>query len=396
MKKDSYQVKTEKTVERAVLIAVEIQTQSRTETDDFLTELEFLTITAGGEVEKRFVQRLALPNPKTYVGSGKLEEIADYIERKEISTAIFDDELSPSQIRNLEKELKCKIIDRSTLILDIFAKNAKTNRAKTQVELAQSEYLLPRLTRMWTHLEKQRGGIGMKGPGEKEIETDRRIIRDKIALLKKKLNHLDTQGVTQRKSRSGELRLALVGYTNVGKSTIMNALTNAKILAENKLFATLDSTVRKLVLTKESEVYVPPMVTLISDTVGFIRKLPHQLVESFKSTLDEIKEADILLHVVDISHPTFESQMEIVSETLAEIGASNKTVLTIFNKVDAYSPRPTSEDIFEDETLHDLEDFKNTWYANENAPAIFISARNKEDVNTLRNLLFELCSEHDS
>ncbi|MBO6517764.1 MAG: GTPase HflX [Bacteroidia bacterium] len=393
MKKVSYQVKTEKTLETAVLIAVEVQTQSREETDDFLTELEFLTTTAGARVLKRFVQRLEMPNPKTYVGSGKLQEVADFIERKEINTAIFDDELSPSQIRNLEKELKCKIIDRSTLILDIFAKNAKTNRAKTQVELAQSEYLLPRLTRMWTHLEKQRGGIGMKGPGEKEIETDRRIIRDKISLLKKKLEHIDKQGVTQRKNRSGELRLALVGYTNVGKSTIMNALTDAKILAENKLFATLDSTVRKLVLTRDAEVYVPPIITLISDTVGFIRKLPHQLVESFKSTLDEIKEADILLHVVDISHPTFESQMEIVNETLSEIGAVDKKVLTVFNKIDSYNPRPTSDDIFEDETLHDLDDFMNSWYANENLPAIFISAKNKDDINTLREKLFDLCSE---
>lgn len=393
MKKESYKVKTADNIEKAVLIAVEVQTQSREQTADYLSELEFLTITAGAEVEKTFVQRLAAPNPKTYIGTGKLEEVAAYIEKKGIETAIFDDELSPSQIRNLEGELKCKIIDRSTLILDIFAKNAKTNRAKTQVELAQSEYLLPRLTRMWTHLEKQRGGIGMKGPGEKEIETDRRIIRDKIALLKKKLEHIDKQGVTQRKSRTGEIRLALVGYTNVGKSTIMNALTNANILAENKLFATLDSTVRKLVLTKEAEVYIPPIITLISDTVGFIRKLPHQLIESFKSTLDEIKEADLLLHVVDISSPTFESQMDIVLETLTEIGAGDKPTLTVFNKIDAYNPRPTSEDIFEDETLHNLEDFKNTWYANENVPAIFISAMDKNDINTLRAQLFEICSK---
>jgi GTP-binding protein HflX len=393
LKKTSYQVKTEKVVEKAVLIAVETQQQSREQTEDYLSELAFLTTTAGAEVQKSFVQRLQMPNPKTYVGSGKLEEVANFIEKKEIDTAIFDDELTPSQIRNLEKELKCKIIDRSTLILDIFAKNAKTNRAKTQVELAQSEYLLPRLTRMWTHLEKQRGGIGMKGPGEKEIETDRRIIRDKIALLKKKLEHIDKQGITQRKNRSGEMRLALVGYTNVGKSTIMNALTDARILAENKLFATLDSTVRKLVLTKDSvEVYVPPIITLISDTVGFIRKLPHQLVESFKSTLDEIKEADLLLHVVDVSHPIFESHMEIVRETLDEIGATDKPVLTIFNKIDLYNPRATSDDIFEDEALHNLEDFKKTWYANENVPAVFISAKNKDHINMLRAELFELCS----
>ena len=392
MKKDSYQVKTEKKIETAVLVAVETQLQSREQTGDYLDELEFLATTAGARVAKRFVQRLSLPNSKTYVGSGKLSEVAAFIEKKEIDTAIFDDELSPSQIRNLERELKCKIIDRSTLILDIFAKNAKTNRAKTQVELAQSEYLLPRLTRMWTHLEKQRGGIGMKGPGEKEIETDRRIIRDKIALLKKKLAHIDRQGVTQRKNRTGEIRLALVGYTNVGKSTIMNALTNANILAENKLFATLDSTVRKLVLTRETEVYVPPIVTLISDTVGFIRKLPHQLVESFKSTLDEIKEADILLHVVDISNPTFVSQMEIVKETLAEIGAADKPILTVFNKVDSYNPRATSDDIFEDEAVYNLEDFKKTWYNNENVPAVFISALNKNDINGLREELFDLCN----
>jgi GTPase len=392
LKKELYDVKTAQNIEKAVLIAVEIQTQTREQTADYLDELDFLTRTAGAQVEKTFVQRLAAPNPKTYVGTGKLEEIAAFVENKGVETAIFDDELSPSQIRNLEAELKCKIIDRSTLILDIFAKNAKTNRAKTQVELAQSEYLLPRLTRLWTHLEKQRGGIGMKGPGEKEIETDRRIIRDKISLLKKKLVDLDKQGITQRKSRRGETRLALVGYTNVGKSTIMNALTNANILAENKLFATLDSTVRKLVLTKEAETYIPPIITLISDTVGFIRKLPHQLIESFKSTLDEIKEADLLLHVVDISSPTFESQMDIVLETLAEIGAGDKPVLTVFNKIDAYNPRPTSEDIFEDETLHDLDDFKATWFANENAPAIFICAKDKDDTNRLRMELFELCS----
>jgi GTP-binding protein HflX len=396
LKKESYKVKTAGYVENAILIAVEIQTQSREQTEDYLTELEFLTTTAGAKVINRFVQRLAAPDSKMYVGSGKSEEIAAYIEEHEVETAIFDDELSPSQIRNLEAQLKCKIIDRSTLILDIFAKNAKSNRAKTQVELAQSEYLLPRLTRLWTHLEKQRGGIGMKGPGEKEIETDRRIIRDKISLLKKKLGDIDKQGATQRKSRSGELRLALVGYTNVGKSTIMNALTNANILAENKLFATLDSTVRKLVLTKVSDTYIPPIISLISDTVGFIRKLPHQLIESFKSTLDEIKESDLLLHVVDISSPTFEDQMEIVLETLTEIGAGDKPVLTVFNKIDMYNPRPTSEDIFEDETLHDLEDFKNTWYANVNSPAIFISAKNKEDINNLRKQLFELCANQAS
>ncbi|MEZ4845022.1 MAG: GTPase HflX [Bacteroidia bacterium] len=392
MKKKSFQVNTAKIVETAVLVSVEKQGQNRQETEDFLAELEFLATTADAEVKKWFIQKLQMPDSKTYVGTGKLIEIANYIADKQINTAIFDDELSPSQIRNLEKALVCKIIDRSTLILDIFAKNAKTTRAKTQVELAQSEYLLPRLTRMWTHLEKQRGGIGMKGPGEKEIETDRRIIRDKISLLKKKLEDIDKQSVTQRKGREGELRLALVGYTNVGKSTIMNALTNAEILAENKLFATLDSTVRKLVLVKEAEEYIPPIVTLISDTVGFIRKLPHQLIESFKSTLDEIKEADLLLHVVDISHVNFESHIEVVTETLSEIGAGNKPILTIFNKIDGYNPRATAEDIFEDETIYNLEEFKETWFAKQNSPAIFISAFDKADINLLREKLFELCS----
>lgn len=391
LKKKSYQVKTEEKAETAVLLAVEKQQQSREQTDDYLNELAFLAYTAGADVVKRFVQRMEYPNPKTYFGTGKLSEVKSFVENKSIDTVIFDDELTPSQIRNLEKELKAKIIDRSTLILDIFAKNAKTNRAKTQVELAQSEYLLPRLTRMWTHLEKQRGGIGMKGPGEKEIETDRRIIRDKISLLKTKLEEIDQQGVTQRKSRTGQLRLALVGYTNVGKSTIMNALTKASILAENKLFATLDSTVRKLVLTVESETYQPPIITLISDTVGFIRKLPHQLIESFKSTLDEIKEADVLLHVVDVSNPVFPNQMEVVKETLAEIGAGDKPTLTIFNKIDNYNPRATSDDIFEDEAIYNLDDFKRTWYANENVPAVFISALNKDDINMLRAELYDIC-----
>lgn len=386
-----FQVESAKLLEKSVLVAVELQTQSVNQTRDYLKELTFLTTTAGAEVLKTFVQRRTLPDPRTYVGSGKLIEIQTYILDKGIDLVIFDDELTPSQIRNLETELNCRIIDRSTLILDIFARNAKTSRARTQVELAQSEYLLPRLTRMWTHLEKQRGGIGMKGPGEKEIETDRRVIRDKISLLKKKLDEIDKQSVTQRKSRQGELRIALVGYTNVGKSTIMNALTNAEILAENKLFATLDSTVRKLVLTKEGDVYHPPIVTLLSDTVGFIRKLPHQLVESFKSTLDEIKEADLLLHVVDISHPNFEEQMEVVGQTLMEIGAGDKQTLVIFNKTDQYDPEPTSDDIFEDEAVYSLTDFRSMWMGKENAPACFISAFNREDMLQLRATLYELC-----
>ncbi len=393
MKQQVFNIQSADEVEKAVLVAVETQNQSAQQTRDYLRELTFLAITAGAEVLNTFIQRREFPDPKTYVGTGKLKDVSTYITANEIAVAIFDDELTPSQIRNLEKELSCKIIDRSTLILDIFARNARTSRARTQVELAQSEYLLPRLTRLWTHLEKQRGGIGMKGPGEKEIETDRRVIRDKISLLKKKLQEIDKQSVTQRKKRQGELRIALVGYTNVGKSTIMNALTNADILAENKLFATLDSTIRKLVLTKESEVYHQPIITLISDTVGFIRKLPHQLVESFKSTLDEIKEADLLLHVVDISHPNFEEQMAVVKDTLAEIGCTNDNTLVIFNKIDQYNPEPTSDDIFEDQAIYHLNDFKKMWMGDENAPATFISAHNKDDINALRKELYELCTE---
>ena len=391
MKQKSYQVKEKTSKEKAVLVAVEPQEQSEKQTTEYLEELSFLVRTAGGDVKKTFRQRLTTPNPKTYVGSGKLEEVVKYAKEHEINLVVFDDELTPSQIRNLEKAFNCRIIDRSALILDIFARNARTNRAKTQVELAQSQYLLPRLTRMWTHLEKQRGGIGMRGPGEKEIETDRRIIRDKISLLKKKLEHISRQSVTQRKSRDNSIRLALVGYTNVGKSTIMNGLTKAEILAENKLFATLDSTVRKLVLTSDDETqYHPPKICLLSDTVGFIRKLPHQLVESFKSTLDEISEADFLLHVVDVSHPNFEEQMEVVKRTLAEIGAADKKTLTIFNKIDAYDPSATSDDIFEDEAIYDIKEFKKTWMSSTNAPSFFMSAHNKEDIQQLRAFLYDL------
>lgn len=394
MKPSSFQVKTETRPERAVLVAVEVQTQTELQTRDYLKELEFLTYTAGGEVLKTFVQRRQMPDPKTYVGTGKLADVVEFVKNHSIEIAVFDDELTPSQIRNLEKAMECRIIDRSTLILDIFARNARTARARTQVDLAQSEYLLPRLTRMWTHLEKQRGGIGMKGPGEKEIETDRRVIRDKISRLKKQLEDIDKQSVTQRKSRTDELRIALVGYTNVGKSTLMNALTKAGILAENKLFATLDSTVRKLVLTKEDpERYYPPIITLLSDTVGFIRKLPHQLIESFKSTLDEINEADVLIHVVDISHVRFEEQMEVVKQTLVDIGAANKPTIVIFNKIDQYNPEPTSDDIFEDQAYYNLSDFKNMWMGRENDPAIFISALDKDDVSELRQRLYDICAD---
>ena len=384
-----FQVKNEVIVERAVLVAIEPQKQEREKTLAYLDELAFLATTAGAEVDKQFVQRLTMPNPTTYVGSGKLNEIANYIESHDINMAIFDDELSASQIRNLEKLLNCRIIDRSTLILDIFARNARTTRAKTQVELAQSQYLLPRLTRMWTHLEKQRGGIGMRGPGEKEIETDRRVIRDKISRLEKKLEEIDRQSRTQRKSRGSEIRVVLVGYTNVGKSSLMNRLSKADVLAENKLFATLDSTVRKVVLQDPNDPYSPPVITLMSDTVGFIRKLPHQLVESFKSTLDEINEADLLLHVVDISHPGFEEQMEVVDDTLAEIGAAETPKILVFNKIDAYDPSATSDDIFEDETLYSIDDFKKSWMAKREEPVMFISVLNNENIDELRKLIIE-------
>ena len=321
------QVIHKKEPEKAILIGVEPKNTPIKSSSIYLDELEFLAYTAGATTLKRFIQRLEKPHPKTYIGEGKMEEITAYVKEHEIDLAIFDDELSPSQIRNLEEFIQCKIVDRSSLILDIFAKNAQTAQAKTQVELAQSEYLLPRLTRMWTHLQKQKGGIGMKGPGEKEIETDRRVIRDKIAKLKKELHDIDKQSITRRKNRETMTRVALVGYTNVGKSTIINLLAKAEVLAQDMLFATLDSTVRKVVFPPDPVTF-EPCVFLLSDTVGFIRKLPHQLVESFKSTLDEVKEADILLHVVDVSHPQFEEQMDTVSSTLEEIGASNHSFIT--------------------------------------------------------------------
>lgn len=376
-------------VEKAVLIAVEGRGQSEEQTKDYLDELDFLAATAGADAVKRFVQRMDQPNSTTYVGSGKLEIIKAYITEHEIDLAIFDDELSPSQIRNLERDLKCKIIDRSALILDIFAKNAKTAQARTQVELAQSEYLLPRLTRLWTHLEKQRGGIGMKGPGEKEIETDRRVIRDKISRLKAKLKQIDVQSHTQRKNRTGMTRVALVGYTNVGKSTIMNILSKAEVLAENKLFATLDSTVRKVALTSHVHFDQPPRMILLSDTVGFIRKLPHQLVESFKSTLDEVIEADLLLHVVDVSHPNFQEQIAVVNETLNSIGAGDKPMIMVYNKIDQYHPEATSDDIFEDETVYTIEELKQTWMARGDKPMAFVSAINNEGLDELRELIYD-------
>jgi len=352
--------------ERAVLVGLITADIDRKKAEEYLDELAFLVQTAGGVVETRFLQALSTANSKTFVGSGKLEEIRQYVKAAEIDLVVFDDELGPSQIRNLEKMLECKILDRTNLILDIFAKRAQTAHAKVQVELAQYQYLLPRLTRMWTHLERQRGGIGLRGPGETEIETDRRIIRDKIALLKKKLVQIDKQKATQRKNRGKLVRVALVGYTNVGKSTLMNLISRSDIFAENKLFATLDTTVRKVVIEN--------LPFLLSDTVGFIRKLPHGLVESFKSTLDEVRESDILVHVVDISHPEFEDQIKTVNETLAEIGAADKPVIMAFNKVDAYTFVEKEEDDLTPVTKENisLEELKTSWMAKDNHPCIFL------------------------
>ena len=369
--------------EKAVLIGLITSKQDENKVHDYLDELEFLLETAGAIPDKRFVQKLPKPEPRTFVGAGKLQEIAEYVKAAGIDIVVFDDELSTSQTRNIEKELGCRVLDRPLLILDIFAKRARTTTARTQVELAQYQYLLPRLTHMWTHLEKQRGGIGMRGPGEKEIETDRRIIRDKIILLKEKLKDIDKQKVTQRKNRDELIRVSLVGYTNAGKSTVMNLLSKSDVFAENKLFATLDTTVRKVVIEN--------LPFLLTDTVGFIRKLPHNLVESFKSTLDEVREADLLLHVVDISHATFEEQVEIATQTLSEIGCADKPSIMVFNKIDAYShvekdpfdlAPPTKENI----TLKEL---KNTWMAKVNAPAIFISAKQKTNIDEFKKLLYD-------
>lgn len=368
--------------ERAVLVAVSSREQSKERTDEYLDELAFLLETAGGIPVARFVQSLEQPNSVTYLGTGKLSELKSFIKAQDIDTAVFDDELGATQIRNLEKELECKILDRTNLILDIFAKNARTAHAKAQVELAQYQYLLPRLTRMWTHLERQRGGIGLRGPGETEIETDRRIIRNKIAGLKEKLKEIDMQKTVQRQNRGSLVRVALVGYTNVGKSTIMNLLSKSDVFAENKLFATLDTTVRKVV--------VENLPFLLSDTVGFIRKLPHQLVESFKSTLDEVREADILLHVVDISHPDFESQVEVVNKTLSEIGAGDKKIILVFNKIDAFSYVEKDDDDLTPKTKrnYSLDDWKKTWMAKQ-TPCIFISAAQKDNYHDFRALLYK-------
>ncbi len=368
--------------ERTVLVGISTGKDGKDKVTEYLDELEFLVDTAGGVVETRFIQNLDFPNPKTYVGTGKLEEIVQYVKAAEIDMVVFDDELSPSQIRNLERAIEAKVLDRTNLILDIFAKRAQTAHAKVQVELAQYQYLLPRLTGMWTHLERQRGGIGLRGPGETEIETDRRIIRDKIALLKKKLVQIDKQKATQRKNRGKMVRVALVGYTNVGKSTIMNLLSKSDIFAENKLFATLDTTVRKVVIEN--------LPFLLSDTVGFIRKLPHGLVESFKSTLDEVRESDILVHVVDISHPEFEDQIKTVTTTLSEIDAGEKPVIMVFNKVDAYRWVEKEEDDLTPATVENvsLDELKNTWMAKDNHPCIFISAKTKENYDEFKKLLY--------
>lgn len=373
----------EKEPETVVLVGLVTNTQDKNKVHEYLDELAFLVETAGGSPIERFTQTLDHPNSKTYVGSGKLDEIKQYVKAAEVDIVVFDDELGGSQIRNIEKVLECKILDRTNLILDIFAKRAQTAHAKVQVELAQYQYLLPRLTGMWTHLERQRGGIGMRGPGETEIETDRRIIRDKISLLKKRLVQIDKQKATQRKNRGQLIRVALVGYTNVGKSTIMTLLSKSEVFAENKLFATLDTTVRKVV--------VDNLPFLLSDTVGFIRKLPHGLVESFKSTLDEVRESDILVHVVDISHPEFEDQIKTVSETLSEIGAGDKKVIMVFNKVDAYSWIEKEEEDLEPVTKENISigELKNTWMAKDNNPCIFISAKTKENYHEFRQLLYD-------
>ena len=369
--------------EKVVLVGIISQLQDEEKSTEYLDELEFLTATAGGVAVKRFTQKLDHPHPKTFIGTGKLEEVKNYIDSHDIGTAIFDDELSPAQLRNIEKVLDVKILDRTNLILDIFAQRAQTSYARTQVELAQCQYLLPRLTRLWTHLDKQKGGIGMRGPGETEIETDRRIVRDKITLLKKKLQTIDKQMAIQRKNRGKMVRVALVGYTNVGKSTLMNLISKSEVFAENKLFATLDTTVRKVVIKN-----IP---FLLTDTVGFIRKLPTQLVESFKSTLDEVREADLLLHVVDISHGTFEDHMDSVNKILAEIESNDKPTVVVFNKIDAYTPEYLAEDDLVTErtqahfTINELEQ---SWMSRLGNQCVFMSALSKENIEDFKRKVY--------
>lgn len=376
------------TTERTILVGLVTQRQNETKVEEYLDELEFLADTAGAQVVRRFTQKLDNPNPRTFVGQGKLAEIKEYVEKNEIGMVIFDDDLSTKQIANIEKELQVKILDRSSLILDIFAKRAQTATAKTQVELAQYRYLLPRLTRMWTHLERQRGGIGMRGPGETQIETDRRIILDKIARLKEELRAIDRQKSVQRKNRGKLTRVALVGYTNVGKSTLMNLLSKSDVFAENKLFATLDTTVRKVIIDN--------LPFLLTDTVGFIRKLPTHLVDSFKSTLDEVREADILVHVVDISHPNFEEQIAVVDQTLRDVcGGADKPMLLVFNKIDAYRHTPKDADDLTPRTRENipLDELKATWMAKMNDNCVFVSARKGTNIEELRNRLYEMAKE---
>ena len=372
------------TEERCVLVGIITSSTNEEQSREYLDELEFLAETAGAISVKRFVQKLPLPNARTFVGTGKLEEIRVYIKENEIDMVIFDDELSPSQLRNIEKELECKVLDRNILILDIFASRARTSHAKTQVELAQMQYMLPRLKRLWTHLERQKGGIGLRGPGESQIESDRRIVQDRIALLKEKLKEIDKQMSVQRGNRGQLVRVALVGYTNVGKSTLMNLLSKSDVFAENKLFATLDTTVRKVVIEN--------LPFLLTDTVGFIRKLPHQLVESFKSTLDEVREADLLIHVVDISHPNFEDHLKVVQETLLELDNSDKPTLLVFNKIDAYQYVPKDKDDPSPLTAENisLEELKRTWMSKLDATkCVFISAADKTNVEELRETMYK-------
>ena len=370
--------------EKAILIGILNHGQDESEVEDFLEELSFLAETAGAEPVKRFIQKLDTPNARTFVGSGKILELAQFVSENKIDIAIFDDELTPSQLRNIEDALGCRILDRTNLILDIFAQRARTSHARTQVELAQYQYLLPRLTGMWTHLERQRGGIGLRGPGETEIETDRRVIRDRISFLKDQLKKIDTQMVTQRKNRGKMIRVSLVGYTNVGKSTVMNLLSKSEVFAEDKLFATLDTTVRKVVIGN--------LPFLLSDTVGFIRKLPTDLIESFKSTLDEVREADLLVHIVDISHPAFEDQIKVVNSTLKDLGVSEKPLIIVFNKIDAFSYTVKDEDdltpVLKDN--YSISDLKKTWMSSDKHHlTVFISAKTKEKIEELRKIIYE-------
>jgi len=374
--------------ESCVLVGIITQSLSEEQANEYLDELEFLAETAGATTQRKFLQKMSIANPKTFVGKGKLEEIREYVKAKDIELVIFDDELSPSQLRNIERALECKILDRNILILDIFASRARTSHAKTQVELAQLQYMLPRLTRMWTHLERQKGGIGLRGPGESQIETDRRIIQTRIALMREKLKDIDKQMSIQRGNRGQLVRVALVGYTNVGKSTLMNLLSKSDVYAENKLFATLDTTVRKVVIEN--------LPFLLTDTVGFIRKLPHQLVESFKSTLDEVREADLLIHVIDISHSTFEDQYHVVNETLAEIDKTEKPIILVFNKIDAFEYIEKDEDDLSPRTAENLslDELKRTWMSKmNNKNCVFISAETKQNLEELKETVYEAVKE---